>query len=214
MRCVDFFLTFLMAANPDQCALAADGSLLDASAITFYNDPDDDTPLPDSSATSAPTHPFFRGSLAPAKITAGSRRSARVIRPSARITDPDNAEASAGTRKRSATVTVSAEASSRAARRAKLSDGDDGGDDDSEHHDEPDIAEDVGDDDDMGNTTTEQEDGGDDTDVELVEEAYRTTKAMGDADRQVCLTFISIPGERLISGSVVPQRASEDYTHR
>lgn len=81
-------------------------------------------------------------------------------------------------------MTVSAEASSRAARRAKLSDGDDGGDDDSEHHDEPDIAEDVGDDDDMGNTTTEQEDGGDDTDVELVEEAYRTTKAMGDADRQ------------------------------
>ena len=42
-----------MAANPDQCALAADGSLLDASAITFYNNPDDDTPLPDSSATSA-----------------------------------------------------------------------------------------------------------------------------------------------------------------
>jgi hypothetical protein len=61
-----------MAANPDQCALAVDRSLLDASAIIFYNDPDNDTPLPNSSATPAPTHPFFQGSLAPAKITAGS----------------------------------------------------------------------------------------------------------------------------------------------
>jgi hypothetical protein len=186
-----------MAANQDQCALAADGSLLDASAITFFNDPDDDTPLPNST----PIHPFFQGSLAPAKITAGSRQSARVTRPSARITDPDNAEASTGTRKRSATVTAPAEASSRAARRAKLSDGDDGGDDESEHCDEPDIDEDIGGD---GNVTTEQEDGGDDTDIELVEEAYRTTKAMGDADRQVRHISISILGERLIYGSVVP----------
>lgn len=30
----------------DTCALNADGSLKDASDITFYNDPDDDVPLP------------------------------------------------------------------------------------------------------------------------------------------------------------------------
>ena len=46
-------------ATPDQCALAADGSLLDASAIPFYNDPDDNTPLPNSTAISIPLHPFF-----------------------------------------------------------------------------------------------------------------------------------------------------------
>ena len=190
-----------MAANQDQCALGADGSLLNAFAITFYNNPDDDTPLPNSSATPAPIHLLFQGSLAPAKITARSRRSAQATQPSARITDPDNAEASAGTRKRLATVTAPAEASLRAARRAKLSNGDDGGDDESEHCDEPDIDEDIGGD---GNATTEQEDGGDDTDIELVEEAYRTTKAMGDADRQVRHIFISILDERLIYGSVVP----------
>ena len=88
-----------MATASDQCALAADGSLLDASAITFYNDPDDDTPLPNPPVTSTPLHPFFRGSQAPAKFAAGSRRSARVARPSARITDPNNVEASVVTRK-------------------------------------------------------------------------------------------------------------------
>ncbi|KAM6489244.1 hypothetical protein JOM56_015295 [Amanita muscaria] len=30
----------------DQCALGPDGTLLDASKILFYNDPDDETPLP------------------------------------------------------------------------------------------------------------------------------------------------------------------------
>jgi hypothetical protein len=58
-----------------------------------------------------PVHAFFQGGPAPGKIAARSRRSARVTRPSARIIDPDNVEASAVTRKRSATVTVSAEAS-------------------------------------------------------------------------------------------------------
>jgi hypothetical protein len=38
--------------------------------------------------------------------------------------------------------------------------------------------------------TTEQEDSRDDTDVELVEKAYCTTKAMGDADQQVCLGML------------------------
>ncbi|KAF8232995.1 hypothetical protein L208DRAFT_1269364 [Tricholoma matsutake] len=174
-------------AAPDQCALAADGSLLDASAIIFYNDPDDDAPLPNSAATSTPVHAFFRGGPAPGKIAAGSRRSARVTRPSACIIDPDNVEASAVTRKRSATVTASVEASLRAAR-----------------------DDDVG----TGGATTEEEGGGDGTDVELIEESYRTTKAMGDADRQVCLKIlVQARHEYLISGCVVPWRASQDHVH-
>ena len=173
-------------AAPDQCALAADGSLLDASAIVFYNDPDDDTPLPGSAATSTPLHPFFRGNPAPGKIAAGSRRSARVTRPSARVTDPNNVEASAAMRKRSATVTASTEASLRAARRVRLTDSEG----ESENHNGLDDAEvDTVDDDNVviGDASTEGEGGGDGTDVELVEEAYHTTKAMGDADRQVCI---------------------------
>jgi len=177
-------------ATSDQCAVAADGSLLDASDIIFYNDPDDDNPLPNSNSatTSTQVHPFFRRGPAPSKIVAGSRRSARVARPSARITDPNNLEASgsAVTRKRSATVTASAQGSLHAARRAKLTDSDD----ESEHDNEMDNAEaDAGDDDDVGtgNVTTEEEGGGDSTDVEHVEEAYCTTKAMGDADRRICL---------------------------
>ena len=180
-----------MAAPSDQCAVAADGSLLDASQIIFYNDPDDETPLPkdpnsesNSATTSTHLHPFFRGDPAPSKI-AGSRRSTCVARPSARITDPNNLEASV-TRKRSATVTTSAEGSLRAARRAKLT----GSDEESEDDNELDVAEVyTGDDNDVGTSDamTEEEGVGDSTDVEHAEEAYCTTKAMGDADRQVHL---------------------------
>jgi hypothetical protein len=72
--------------------------------------------------------------------------SGQVTLPSARITDPDNAEASAGTCKRSATMMAPDEASLRAAHRAKLS-GDDSSNDDSEQRDEPDTDEDIGGDD-------------------------------------------------------------------
>src|SRR5271155_5321723 len=102
-----------MAAPSDQCAVAADGSLLDASEIVFYNDPDDDTPLLNfnSATTSTNLHPFFRGGPAPSKIVAGSRCSTHVTCPSAHITDPNNLEASTATRKRSATMTTSTEGS-------------------------------------------------------------------------------------------------------
>src|SRR5271155_2998013 len=101
--------------NPDQCALAADGSLLDAADITFYDDPDDDAPIPKLTASSTTLHPIFQ-----AKNIAGSRHSVRITRPSARITDPDNAEALVTMCKRSATVTASAIEASRTARRPKL----------------------------------------------------------------------------------------------
>jgi hypothetical protein len=68
------------------CAVRPDGTLKDASEIVFYRDKDDDSPI-------APTkvHPFFTNQPPPGLMVAGSRRSARTTRPSARIIDPDNA---------------------------------------------------------------------------------------------------------------------------
>ena len=87
-----------MAASSDQCAIAADGSLLDASAIVFYNNPDDETPLPlPNSASTLTLHLFFQGGSAPSQTVAGSCCSGHVTHPSACITDPNNLEASAST---------------------------------------------------------------------------------------------------------------------
>ena len=169
-------LTPLMASSSGQCAVAEDGSLLDASKIIFYNDPDDDNPLPNT--VSEP-------------ISTTSRRSGRVTRPSARIMDPDNLEASV-LRKRSATVTTSIEGSVRAARRAKrtLSV------DETEDEDKSgcfEVEVDTVDDDDVGMADiTTDEDGvrvGEGSDSEQVQEDYLATKAMGDADRQVCISL-------------------------
>lgn len=178
-----------MALHSDQCAVAADGSLLDASKIIFYDDPDDDVPLDISvnlnSSTSAHVHPIFQGGHAPGKI-AGSRRSGRVSRPSARITDPNNLVSSLS-RKRSATVTISTEGSMRAASRAKVTVSDDeleSGQLDLDATDDGDV--DTGDDNTgMGDDTTEGEnvEDGDDADAE---KSYRVTKGMGDDDRRVC----------------------------
>ena len=41
-----------------------------------------------------------------------------------------------------------------------------------------------------GNVSTKEEGIGNSTDVELVKDTYCTTKAMGDADQQVHLTFL------------------------
>jgi hypothetical protein len=182
-------------ADPNQCALAADGSLLDAANIVFYNDPDDDAPLPSSKSASTltPVHPFFQGGAAvpaPDKLITGSRRSGRVTRPSARITDPNNMETLPSTvaRKRSATISgASVEASLRGAGRAKLADVDDEIEDD-----ESDTANFIAEDDNIETSypTTEEEDGGHTADIECIEEAYLTTKAMGDTDRQVCIKIL------------------------
>lgn len=184
-------------ADPNQCALAADGSLLDAADIIFYNDPDDDAPLPSSksTSTSTPVHPFFQGGTtvpAPDKLVTGSRRSGRITRPSARITDPNNMETLPSTgmvaRKRSATVSgASVEASLRGAGRAKLADVDDEIEDD-----ESDTTNIIAEDDNIETSypTTEEEDGGHTADIECIEEAYLATKAMGDTDRQVRIKIL------------------------
>ncbi|KAG2029156.1 hypothetical protein BDR03DRAFT_987942 [Suillus americanus] len=65
----------------DQCAVSANGTLLDAKNITWFHDPNDDTLLPSTSRTSFPS---------PAIIVTGSRHSARVPRPASKLTDPNN----------------------------------------------------------------------------------------------------------------------------
>ncbi|KAG1793470.1 uncharacterized protein HD556DRAFT_1308608 [Suillus plorans] len=96
----------------DSCALNTDGTLKDASKITFYNDPDDDVPLPpvpsndpdDNVPSTEPKKNAFSVLLktghTPATVTAGSRRSGCPSKPSARIRDADNVASSSGTRKR------------------------------------------------------------------------------------------------------------------
>lgn len=187
------------APDSDQCVIGPDGNLLDANQIIFYNDPDDAEPLPLPATGSAVIHPFF--GHAPATMTAGSRRSTRISRPSTRLMDPDNAETSvrpAPTRKRSATTTTSTEAAQRALRRIKITD-------DTEEEDpivdEPPYTSD--DDNPAGEQSDDDEDtesgaraggdtekSGEDTEPDIVGEAYRTTKAMGDADRHVSLITV------------------------
>ncbi|KAJ7193210.1 hypothetical protein GGX14DRAFT_325415, partial [Mycena pura] len=75
------------------CAQNSDGSLRDASQIQFFNDVDDEQSISGPpSASSSVLHPFFTGNAHPVGIVAGSRRSGRKPRPSARLVDPDNAE--------------------------------------------------------------------------------------------------------------------------
>ncbi|KAG1883996.1 hypothetical protein F4604DRAFT_1677163 [Suillus subluteus] len=71
--------------SEDCCALNADGSLKDASDITFLNDPDDEVPLPQvpssaqpSSSTTSTKDAFsvlLKAGHTPATVTAGSRLS-------------------------------------------------------------------------------------------------------------------------------------------
>jgi hypothetical protein len=68
------------------CAVRLDGTLKDASKIEWHHDKDDDLPI-------APVklHPIFANQPPPPVMGVGSRRSARTLRPSARVIDPDNA---------------------------------------------------------------------------------------------------------------------------
>ncbi|KAG2087279.1 uncharacterized protein F5147DRAFT_781382 [Suillus discolor] len=79
----------------DCCALNADGTLKDASEITFFNDPDDEVPLPQPSSSTTSAKDTFsillKAGRTPATVAAGSRRSGRPSKPSARIRDVDNA---------------------------------------------------------------------------------------------------------------------------
>ena len=192
------------------CAVGPDGKLLDANDIVWFEDAESSEPINDTTAPSSSTtaststaiHPFFHGgpAPAPAAVASGARRSGRAIRPSIRITDPDNAAAStyinAHKPKGPLTIPDNAEASSSTAvhkrkashtmaagRRINRKVADKGLSDGSEVSDyEPDIAELPATSSDNGAGDTEPEPDEDDDDI-----GYASTKAMGDADREVSL---------------------------
>ncbi|KAG1904560.1 uncharacterized protein F5891DRAFT_1183985 [Suillus fuscotomentosus] len=73
------------------CALNPDGSLKDASDIKFYNDPDDDIPLPNVPSSSNTFPVLLKAGCTLAIVVAGSRHSGRPSKPLAHIRDADNA---------------------------------------------------------------------------------------------------------------------------
>ncbi|KAJ7861113.1 hypothetical protein B0H14DRAFT_3445636 [Mycena olivaceomarginata] len=100
----------------DAAGYDANGGLLDASQIKWYNDVDDENLIPDPSSSSAstsavPLHPIFSG-VRPLVKVGGSRRSSprrrssRASKLSARVSDPNNAEAHISSGKRKAIDTA------------------------------------------------------------------------------------------------------------
>ncbi|KAG1879073.1 hypothetical protein F4604DRAFT_1923223 [Suillus subluteus] len=80
--------------SQDSCTLNADGSLKDASEIKFYNDPDDDVPLPQVPSTESMRNAFsvlLNAGHTPATVAAGSWCSGCPSKPSAHVHDADNA---------------------------------------------------------------------------------------------------------------------------
>jgi hypothetical protein len=167
----------------DQCAVGPDGKLLDQRAIIWYNDPEDSSPIAPVTSPAIPSassassvkattlRTFFKDGTTPSLVSAvdtGTRRSSRVSKPSKRILDMGQ---DSDVPKRA-----------RVARKRVV---------ESEIDDEEDDEE--GDDhaDDNAVTTHASDAGGGDTDVEMgdpvtVEDAYASTKVMGDQDRKVC----------------------------
>jgi len=169
----------------DQCALGPDGELLDTSKIVWVNDPDDLMPIApiqqagvDTTALppkSSVTHPFFCGDPSPAVMIAGLRHSACVPWPLKHALDPDNVE------------------HPDVSKWPCLSHQKNVVESDSDEYDEDYVG-----DDNRNGTDTE---GGIETDIdsevtdidlESIEKAYETTKAMGDADRKVHCTYLSL----------------------
>jgi hypothetical protein len=186
-----------------QCAIGADGQLLDASEIQFFNDVDDDTPISGPSnlptPSSWPIHPLFSGIHSPALNVAGSRRTARVSRPSTKVHDPDNAEGS-GVAKRKATAS-----SGRRNMRKVVIDTDieSGGDGNTNTDAQSNHTLGAATPDDQNATTEdgeseypppiEADDSGDGDSAIAADMAYAQTKAMGDADRLVSQSYSALP---------------------
>ena len=76
------------------CAVGPDGKLLDAKDIVWFEDADSSEPINHAATPSSAMPASSSAATAPDAVAAGARRSGRAIRPSLRVTDPDNAEAS------------------------------------------------------------------------------------------------------------------------
>ena len=162
----------------DNCAVGPDGQLLDASKITWYNDPDDDMPM--ALTTTLPSTVQGWPSVTTlnsfvTKVTPTTRRSARAPRPSTKLIDPDNVM----TLKCKACDTASTNPSRC---HCQASPGYE-----EEEATEPDL------------TPTDIEDEPDPTDSDIEDNdddlvnpdaAYEEAKALGDADREVRVDFL------------------------
>ena len=143
----------------DSCALGPDGTLLDASRIEWFNDPDDDEPMVTATSSTAQRHvPATTLDSFITKSRPAARRSTRAPRPSTKAIDPDNIMAL----KRKSSNSATAKPSCR------------------RRHDSPDHEE-------AKATEPELTDSADSDDDNPVDPdaAYEETKALGDADREV-----------------------------
>jgi hypothetical protein len=159
--------------SSDNCAIGHDGKLLDASEIEWFDDPDDDKPM--ASATTSSTAQRQRSTMTlDSFVTKGplaARRSNRTVRPSTKLVDPNNAMGLK--RKRSNTSLANP---SRRLRQAPSEHEED-------HTTEPDSTD----------TEAEVDDPVD------PDAAYEETKALGDADRAVC---VHLPPPRSLSDAL------------
>ncbi|KAG1798503.1 uncharacterized protein HD556DRAFT_1305965 [Suillus plorans] len=150
----------------------ANGILKDASKIEWYHDPDNDMPIlphPESSSEALPPGPhtldsFIGSHRMPATVVAGSHRSGRPIKPSAKVRE---AASSAIPAKRSGTTTMPP-ATKCPLGSSTIGDNDGGGDDDGNGNKDESFVADSG-----------------DEEAKEAEEAYQQIKAFGDADRDV-----------------------------
>ena len=164
-----------MASNG--CALGSDGKLLDASKIIWHYDADDDKPMA-SATTSLMGQP--QPGLSATTLDLFVRRSGRAACPSTKSIDPDNAMAVK--RKTSDAPNPNP---SRRLRQASP----DHGEDKTTYSDitEPDISPATEPGEDKADTT---EPDSTDTEEDISvnpDDAYEETKALGDADRKVCV---------------------------
>ena len=144
---------------PEGCAIGSDGELLDASQIAWVNDPDDDEPM-DLAATSSTVQPSLDSFVT--RVPLPARRSTRISRPSTKVIDPDNAMAI----KRKPSNPPAPNPS----HRLRLS--------------SPEIDEDKATEPDYSHCADTED--SDDDSGGLVG-AYEEIKALGDADRKVCV---------------------------
>lgn len=146
------------------CAVGPDGNLLDASEIVWFNDPDDETPLSTAKGL---------GNRSPSPKIAGSRRPQRAVRPSAKASDPNNAESTKAPKRKPDDAQDARRVSRKVVKPdARPSSGE-------EHADAPAAVSPEGD-----MATSEH---GTDTEPDEADAnaAYLATKTMGDTDRQV-----------------------------
>jgi hypothetical protein len=174
----------------DQCAIAPDGSLKNAADIQWFNDADDDVPLPSrapsqpltsaSASSSVRSLDNFFSSHLRAKKVSGERHSSRIRKPSKRTTDPDNAEAPGDTpenaplgRKRKAgTVTIYRRVS------RKIIESDSNSDGRSDGHSQSDADTEANSDEDL--------------DEARATANYERMKALGDKDRDVTSSHFNV----------------------